>query len=270
MVTIGNQFEAARKRQNISLSDASKATKIRSDYLLNFEKNRFHFPLPEIYKRGFIKIYARFLSLDPKGIISQYDTLYVKIPTDPSPVSIAAKKKSLGQISPSIPVVIPNSSSDVPDPSNSQHSNSSSFFDDFLRSFKQNRSLYLKVGGVFLGIFFIFGLISLLIGISSESSDALPDPLAETQIIDQDFIGKITLIASENTRVIIRQLSDSKVLFRGTIAAEEPKTLSRKGNIIIISPTIENLTVQISDSDFKANQSGLGKWFFGKEGPYTP
>ena len=72
MQTIGEKIEEARKRKGISLSEASEATKIRSDFLQNIETNNYDYDLPEIYKRGFIKNYARFLKLNPDKILAQY------------------------------------------------------------------------------------------------------------------------------------------------------------------------------------------------------
>ena len=72
MQNIGEKIEEARKRKGISIREASEATKIRSDFLSNIEKNIYEYDLPEIYKKGFIKNYARYLKLDPDQILSQY------------------------------------------------------------------------------------------------------------------------------------------------------------------------------------------------------
>ena len=72
MQSIGERFEEARKRKGISLREAAEATKIRSDFLGNIEQDKFDFELPEIYKRGFLKNYARYLKLDPENILTDY------------------------------------------------------------------------------------------------------------------------------------------------------------------------------------------------------
>ena len=73
MQTIGERLEEARKRKGISLREAAEATKIRGDFLSNIEQNKFDFDLPEIYKRGFLKNYARFLKLDVEKILTDYN-----------------------------------------------------------------------------------------------------------------------------------------------------------------------------------------------------
>ena len=72
MQTIGEKIEETRKRKGISLSEAAEATKIRRDFLLNIESNEYDYDLPEIYKRGFIKNYAKYLKLNPDKVLSQY------------------------------------------------------------------------------------------------------------------------------------------------------------------------------------------------------
>jgi len=66
MDTLGSPLEEARKRKGVSIREASEATKIRMEYLSQFESDDFDIPLPEIYQRGFVGIYARYLDEDPQ------------------------------------------------------------------------------------------------------------------------------------------------------------------------------------------------------------
>lgn len=70
---IGERLEEARKRKGVSIREAAEATKIRGDFLLAMEDNSFDISLPQIYIRGFLKNYARFLKLDPVKILTDYD-----------------------------------------------------------------------------------------------------------------------------------------------------------------------------------------------------
>lgn len=73
MPNIGEQLEEARKRKGVSIREAAEATKIRGDFLAAFESNQFgEVTLPEIYKRGFIKIYSNFLKLDAEKVLADY------------------------------------------------------------------------------------------------------------------------------------------------------------------------------------------------------
>ena len=75
MQQIGEKLEEARKRQGITIREASDATKIRTDFLVAFEQGTFDIKLPEIYRRGFVKNYARFLKLDPEKIMVEYSAV---------------------------------------------------------------------------------------------------------------------------------------------------------------------------------------------------
>ncbi len=73
MQTIGERLEEARKRLGISVREASEATKIRGDYLQHMENGDFMFPLPDVYKRGFLKIYGRYLKLDADKLAADFN-----------------------------------------------------------------------------------------------------------------------------------------------------------------------------------------------------
>ena len=72
-MTIGERLEEARKRRGVSIREAAEATKIRSDYLMAMEDSSMDIPLPEIYVRGFLQNYARFLKLDPEQLLTDYN-----------------------------------------------------------------------------------------------------------------------------------------------------------------------------------------------------
>lgn len=72
MQTIGERLEEARKRKGISIREAAEATKIRGDYLQKFENNQFDIKLPDIYIRGFLRIYASLLKLPPEKLVNDY------------------------------------------------------------------------------------------------------------------------------------------------------------------------------------------------------
>lgn len=72
MQTIGERLEEARKRKGISIREAAEATKIRGDYLHKFESNQFDIKLPDIYIRGFLRIYSNFLKLPAEKIVADY------------------------------------------------------------------------------------------------------------------------------------------------------------------------------------------------------
>jgi len=69
-MAIGQKLEDARNRKGISIREASESTKIRGDFLTSFESGNFDINLPEVYLRGFIRVYARFLGIDPESAVA--------------------------------------------------------------------------------------------------------------------------------------------------------------------------------------------------------
>ena len=90
-MAIGQKLEEARNRKGISIREASESTKIRGDYLSAFEAGQFDTSLPEVYLRGFIRLYSRFLDLDQDAMLSDLD---IELGNSSS----KSQKKSLGSL----------------------------------------------------------------------------------------------------------------------------------------------------------------------------
>jgi cytoskeleton protein RodZ len=69
---IGDVLRAARRRQGASLTDAAAATKVRESYLVALEQEEFESLGGDVYVKGFITSYARFLAVDPEPLLATY------------------------------------------------------------------------------------------------------------------------------------------------------------------------------------------------------
>jgi hypothetical protein len=98
MESPGKFLKKERETRNISLEEVSTFTKIKEHHLKAIEEDRYELLPPALYVRGFLKIYAKCLSLDPKDIILQYEN-YLKslIPPEPIelPQQVSPPKKSV-------------------------------------------------------------------------------------------------------------------------------------------------------------------------------
>ena len=88
---VGQKLEDARKKKGISLREVSESTKIRGDYISAIETGNFEINLPEVYLRGFVRLYSKFLGLDEDAMV---DELNIELGKTSDKVS----KKSLGSI----------------------------------------------------------------------------------------------------------------------------------------------------------------------------
>jgi cytoskeletal protein RodZ len=268
MQSIGERFEEARKRKGISLREAAEATKIRSDYLGNIEQDKFNFDLPEIYKRGFLKNYARYLKLDPENILTDYSayllsqsrgnkkgtelfgTMDVKGSSTEEPIDQNAEP-SYGRISANAPA------NDAEEDSN---------LDD-----ESDKIFYIKAGLVALGtlalVFVIFGLIKAILGSGSDpviETPELRDPSAITETVAPTTPSdpsanqeSITLIASGNVYVLVKQRNDNQELFRKTLSGGESVTLTKSGPVDILFTAGEHLVI-VNPAGEKLRPKGEG------------
>jgi len=74
MQSIGERLEEARKKKGVSIREAAEATKIRGDFLDSFENDNYDIGVPDIYVRGFLNNYARFLKIDPNKVVTDYNS----------------------------------------------------------------------------------------------------------------------------------------------------------------------------------------------------
>ena len=68
---VGQKLEEARKSKGVSLREVSESTKIRGDYLSAIESGNYAISLPEVYLRGFVRLYSKFLGLDQDAMVSE-------------------------------------------------------------------------------------------------------------------------------------------------------------------------------------------------------
>jgi cytoskeletal protein RodZ len=73
---IGSELRQAREGVGLSLHELSNRTKIRLAVLRAIESNDFGQLPNDVFTRGFIKLYAREVGLDPVAIAGRFDALF--------------------------------------------------------------------------------------------------------------------------------------------------------------------------------------------------
>ncbi len=74
----GSILQEARLRQQLTLEDAERATKIRRVFLEALEAERFDLLPAKVFTQGFLRLYARYLGLDQKPLLQM-------LPPEPVP-----------------------------------------------------------------------------------------------------------------------------------------------------------------------------------------
>lgn len=72
-MSIGSELQQAREQQGLTLRDLSERTKIRGAVLRAIEQNQFDPAIGVVIMRGFLKLYAREVGLDPVDIARRYE-----------------------------------------------------------------------------------------------------------------------------------------------------------------------------------------------------
>jgi cytoskeleton protein RodZ len=83
---IGRALRAARLRRGVSLEEASRQTRVRADYLEALEQEWFDALGSDVYVRGFLRSYAKYLGLSHEKVIAAYERAYGRAKPSPAPV----------------------------------------------------------------------------------------------------------------------------------------------------------------------------------------
>jgi cytoskeletal protein RodZ len=270
MLSIGERFEEARKRKGISLREAAEATKIRGDFLGYLEQNKFDFELPEIYKRGFIKNYANYLKLDAENILTDYSaqqlsksrlgknggaelfgTMEVKASGAAAEKEKEPKEGSYGKIS------TKTSSESRKSEESEEHTE------------EGDKIFYIKAGLVFVGtlalVFVIFGLIKAILSSGSDELTETPDlreppAISATATATSNISGDtITLIASGDVYVLVKQRKDGLILYKETMSAGQTVPLEKSGPVDILFTAGENIVIDHAGERMRPSSSGTAK-----------
>jgi hypothetical protein len=254
MQNIGDRLTEARKRLGLDLRQASEATKIRTDYLTAMEDGSFDFSLPEVYKKGFLKIYARYLKLDADKLaadfVAQFSTSGLATRRD-APENLG-RVEAPGGFGPGAVSAFENLAAD-----------------QAARAQKQAALLRLGIIVAIAGVFIV-----LLVMVLQHMLSSTPSVVPETKTADTAAaaastapaaaaarsggsanpapapaagVQQIVLSASGNiNNVTVWQLSDNRQLFNGALAKDKTQTVSSKGPVEISVSETQFLTIQVN------------------------
>lgn len=250
---IGERLEEARKRKGISVREAAEATKIRGEYLISMEDNTFDIALPNVYIRGFLKNYARFLNLDPDKILTDFDAQQLgrSQAVAPPPSGQEGQQRSYGHMELQQEEEegseeaqtseasgfhytdssgIPQSAQKHPAPSRSQDKAHTLEHD----SWSDSKTLYLKVGVVFGGLVVLAVTLILLIRlVTSDSPPEINPELADSQKQTEQA-------SSEETQATTRSDSNTASSSTSSEPQEHMITLRAADTVtVIVEQTID-------------------------------
>ncbi|MFP4493819.1 MAG: helix-turn-helix domain-containing protein [Puniceicoccaceae bacterium] len=294
MDTLGSRLEEARKGKGVSLREASEATKIRMEYLSQFESDDFDIPLPPIYQRGFVKIYARYLGEDPAWFAGE---IQARLNRSQSFSHRSEGRSSLGQMDLSArrrAAAAPPAErggvavEDAPEPGGepsrwkipqmrmpsfgSRTRESDPGYDEFEETGEPlDRTFYLKVaaivGSVTVAVVLMIAVAKLVFagGDGDERESAEPAPgngSEQAEVVggsdaDTDVASEIIVRAVGGpTWVQVRSAGTDEVLERFRLDAGQSRTVAVDGEVLVQYTQGENLEVEKGGEIFAPTDSG--------------
>lgn len=77
---IGRLLREARERKHVTASQAAADLYMKVQHVEAMERNDFNYMAAPVYVKGFLRVYAEYLGLDPKPLIREYLASYAPAP----------------------------------------------------------------------------------------------------------------------------------------------------------------------------------------------
>lgn len=270
-MTIGETLEEARKRRGISIREAAEATKIRGDYLLAMEENNMQaIELPEIYRRGFLKNYARLLKLDPSKMLADYEARQISHSAQQHhrPESEGEAREVFGRLE------LPEEE----EPDTPRFQQTAPEEERERRNLLPKRpsinladnTLYLKIGAGVAAVLILAILITILVNLLRGDPASAPggELAAETTTTAPAGGGaqteqsptSLTIRAQDNVTLIIDQVDPAERLYQGTLSAGDVIPIEKQGPVSIRFSNGEAIVVERPDGQtIRPSQSSIGR-----------
>ena len=251
MQSIGDQLEEARKQRGITVREASEATKIRGEYLNNFESNSFDINLPDIYIRGFLRSYANYLKINADKILTDYNAHLL----GESKPARRENREFLGRLELQQKPLHPEDAMS-PGAIDDEEIEKTAEPNESIPTWERlnlEKDVAIKIGiagglALLLVIAIIWGFLAFM-GSDEPTTD---DNLAETPTPAQMARNAtpFTLIANDDVRVEVKQIDGDLPLFFAVLPRGQEKELSAVGSIRVTYSDSEALSIRIGSKTY--------------------
>ena len=251
MKNLGEKLKEARIEKGLSVRDVAEATRLRIDVIENMEAGSFDYKLPEIYKRGFLRIYANFLRLDENSVMDQYALLGRRDADDARKNGILSRKfaaPAKDERPEGAPASVESRFDDA-DEEISAHS------DDSLK--------YFKLGGLIVAL--LLAVIAIILIITSFSNSSAPEsnpdlaPNADVSI-STDSLSPISEVS--NAAINAQEEKPAECIIKLSALGDtyiRIHPMDEKDNVLYIGPlqsgeskefkTSKPLTLRVTDAE---------------------
>lgn len=239
MKNLGEILQEARKAKGVSLRDAADATKIRSDFLGNMEQGDFSFDLPEIYRRGFLRLYAEYLGLDENTIMADYNAFVSGARSDKdSQKSNPAKSQFFSKLT---------EESEEPLSASLRYENEPQTGDfgsgpatPLERGIGKVKKQYVKIGSVFAAVAAL--VVVIVVAVSTLSSGPDAGEATAQQSANTEFIITITPIR-DTYYTLSAEANPNDIKFQGEALRGKVRVFPTKETLVLYPKNLEDLAI---------------------------
>ncbi len=186
---IGETLRKAREAKGVSASEAAQATRIKVQHLQEMERGDFTRIPAHTYARGFIRIYAQYLDIDPSPLVGLYNRAAEGRtgPASPAPVASAPPPDTRAAAASSLsrtpvdeaadirPEPLPPDSGSPPPPG----PRGPSPWSRFLAGLQEHRDALIRIAAAVAAVLVVWILIDLTTrGLRARRAARTPDPVA--------------------------------------------------------------------------------------------
>jgi hypothetical protein len=218
------------------------------EHLAGIESGEYDFNLPDIYLRGFIKIYARYLKLNVDAVmvncpIEEFEVLHSKCVKKVAYNTLIANEKE-------------------------REDGSNSGINDtipFAKKFKQLREKIKTIAQHRHFIKITFGLLVVILifmvfpkAFSSKAGHARIQSKRAGKILDTTNQSVLSLIPTGNVKVVVRSKASGEKIFVGNLESGEVKKIAYSDPVQVFYDNGEFLLIKQSDGEQLYPQPGRG------------
>lgn len=273
-MTVGERLEEARKRKGVAISEAADATKIRSVYLIALEEDSRDIGLPEVYVRGFLRNYGRYLRMNVEDLLAEYDAVKLdvkeRVPKRPGVGRMEIPKEVSGASEAELNVSARTYASE-------RQGEGSKRMDLTRLKISNEMVLWLQVAAVGF-VLLLVGWLGVTVVSAWRDKDPAPDLNPElradrnsrsssgdgriegTQLerVERD---EIIISATANVTLIVDQTIGNERLYSGTLTAGEEQVIERQGPVQLRFSDGSAFTLTVNGSPYRVEgaSSGVGR-----------
>lgn len=244
MKNLGEKLTEARNAMGLSVRDVADQTRLRIDDIEKMESGEFNINLPEIYRRGFLKIYAAFLKLNVDEVLAEYTALQAARAGGHKP------KRLLERIAANSPKEV-----EPPSPVDSRYGDEDEAEPE---QPSDEQGKYIKLGAIFAGV--ILTVVVIIFGVSAlvrpNVPEENPDLAASAPVATQPAAqpaapvsapvkeNLLTVSALRDTYVTVFFINDkANPLYTGSLAAGEKKDFKFRTTVSVNTSDAQNIEI---------------------------